>query len=302
MKAYKICGFVLAPIALVLFPIVMIGIFGMGILIMHMTKSKRETRLGAWIWRRLEGIGWFWTNCMWIFVLFPFMWIRRRVHGKLPLLPPGTHRVTTGHHPTDIASLGSAFLTTVLDRTPVKIIGKKENKSHPINRFLLGAAELLGWMILIDRSIPGQARQTIAAAIRAISTSVNYVLYLDSHRFTKKRREKDIARFSDTIHRIQDFDQTLVPRSGGLWEILSKLREANIPIQVLDTSVFFDCEDLGISSMFHVFGSILHIEVRDISDKIATIQSEEELQVYLVELYREKNRRMREVRGIPHPI
>ncbi len=288
-------------VALIMAGLVTVGVFGTGILLMLMFKSRRETRFGAWVWRRLEGIGWTWTSFMWGASLFPFMWIWRKITGSFPPLPPGTQRMNVGIHPSYLASLGSAHATTVMDRTPMKILGKVENRTHWFNGFLIRTAELLGWVILLDRKTPGRALQQIAEGIANITKSVAYLLYLDQHRFSSKWRARDIEKHGGKIPRIQDFDQTLVPSTPGMWEILSTLRAKGIPVQVIDTNVFFDCQDLGFWSLFQIFGSVLHIEIEDITAEIATIETEEQLRAYMNERYRDKNRHMREVRRLPHP-
>lgn len=192
-------------------------------------------------------------------------WLMRiQVHtsGTLPTYSSTDRVLCLANHPPGkaIPSFFRLITSGILPR--VAAIGKQEHLWNPI-----------GWAmwaiqagILINRKNRTSAIDSIRRGLADVFTpGTCLVLFPDMRRPMAKRIASDRKKFKASVPGVAEWlHYTMVPRSGGLAEILKVLREVEGAVRIVDVTLTFNVDDGGAGDMSRIFGATLYLHVEEI--------------------------------------
>lgn len=167
-----------------------------------------------------------------------------------------------GNHPS---ALGMPVIGWVITRylaPRVVAIGKREHAWNPFIGWTLIIARAV---ILIDRSDRAAARAAIRDGLRRLANAARVlIIFPDMRRPTLARIAADCEKFADRIPNIRTWlRHTLVPRAGGLTEILQSVHRS---VRIIHVTGAFDVEEFGIGDVPRVIGRTYYVDVVEHSD------------------------------------
>ncbi|MBI4133254.1 1-acyl-sn-glycerol-3-phosphate acyltransferase [Candidatus Uhrbacteria bacterium] len=193
--------------------------------------------------------------------------------------------VCIANHPPSIglASFFWAVLTRILPR--IVAVAKREHLTN------VAFGPFFGWPlwaihggIFIDRTNAASACESLRNGIRRLASGSLIMIFPDMRRPTAARIEADRERFAGRVDGIEHFTRTLVPRSGGLLEILQALDR---PVRVMNITNAFSGESEHLLDAAHICGHTLHIEIEELEEPLPRDQAA--LQAWLNQEWWRKN-------------
>lgn len=192
-----------------------------------------------------------------------------------------------GNHPS---ALGMPIVGWVITRylaARIVAVGKRE---HVWNPFIGWPLMIARAVILINRRDRAAARASIRNGLRQLGDAARaLIIFPDMRRPTPARIAADCAKFADRIPNIRAWLRyTLVPRTGGLAEILQSVHQS---VRIIHVTGAFDVEEFGVTDASRVIGRTYYVDVVEQSDPPLPTD-DAALACALNVLWEEKNRRI----------
>lgn len=246
--------------------------------------------VGRWVANPFERIPQWWSAFVTHVCVRGVLGVRVVVRGAVA--PARAHELVlcVGNHPTSLALPVVGWVITRRIAPRVVAVGKREHRWNPF----------FGWpliitraVILIDRSDRVAAMASIRAGLRRIADAARTILiFPDAHRPTPARIAADRERFADRIPNVRAWlRHTLVPRVGGLSEVLQQLHRS---IRVVHVTAAFDVSESGVGDAARVIGRTVYVDVEEAVERLPT--EPHALARALNRIWEEKNRRIAEWR------
>lgn len=249
----------------------------------------------AWWKNPLEKAPKYWS---WIMDEFCTRWllgINVKIEGTIPLIKKEEIVVCIANHPSTIAlSVFIRFLTQAITDRLVAIA----KSAHLWNPAIGLALRLIRGGIFINRDTPEAAFASIRRGVRRLpKPPFTFFILPDQHRHRPASIEKDRAQFAG---RIPDLDtlleELLVPRHGGLLEMLKGLDRLEKPFRVINVTVALSVRDQGVKDAIAVQGSTLHIHIEEL-DPAQLPRAKKDMEKILTALWWEKYWRIKNWRS-----
>lgn len=192
-----------------------------------------------------------------------------------------------GNHPS---VLGMPIIGWVITRylaARIVAVGKCE---HAWNPFIGWPLMIARAVILINRSDRAAAREAIRDGLRQLAGAARaLIIFPDMRRPTPARIAADRTKFADRIPNIHAWLlHTLVPRTGGLMEILQSVHRS---VRIIHVTGAFDVEEFGIGDAPRVIGRTYYVDMVEHSDPPLPTD-DAALAHALNAIWEEKNRRI----------
>lgn len=194
----------------------------------------------------------------------------------------GRPTIIIGNHP--VLLLIMIFVAYVQDitGTPFMIVAKWEHLYKPWLGWPLWFARL---GIFIKRAQRADAlavlRRQWAAALRR---AMGLLIFVDQSRPTAEKIADDHKKYRDGVPNIEDFQFTLLPRKGGIGQLLD---EAPSNVRVIDITSECSVPATRWQDVYRLAGSAFLIHVEDVTHQIPRDPTARE--AWLVERWRWKN-------------
>lgn len=194
----------------------------------------------------------------------------------------GRPTIVIGNHP--VLLLIMVFTAYVQDiiGAPFMVVAKWEHLYNP----------LIGWPLWFTRLgvfIKRAQRADALAVLRrqwaaALRRAMGLLIFVDQSRPTAKKIKEDHEKYRDVVPNIEDFQFTLVPRKGGIGQLLDG---APPNVRVIDITSECSVSAMRWRDILHLAGSVFLIHVEDVTDQIPEDPVAREK--WLVERWRWKN-------------
>ncbi|KKW28880.1 MAG: hypothetical protein UY72_C0059G0007 [Candidatus Uhrbacteria bacterium GW2011_GWD2_52_7] len=270
LKAWRTA---LLPFCFVLYAIVVLGVL--------LLAALARTRLFPRVWLRHAP----YQACKLISVTahIGLMGMKTKVDARLRPFRHDERIVVIANHPSLAAApLFAGILGDLLKRELV-FVGKKEHLRNP---FVGWPLKLLDAAIFIDRS-DGEAaiNELMRELPRYFARGAVVVMLPDQYRLTQEKLLADQHKFREHGIDTHLFEHTLVPRTGGLRQILLA---AGANARVIDVTAGCSCREFGNDDIPKMPGSTYHFHAEDVPHGLPT--DKHELGLRLVRRWVTKNR------------
>ena len=230
-----------------------------------------------------------WGHVLYYWMYRPIMGVGIQQTGVVEPVAPGEFAVCIANHPS---TYGNSQFTHVLG-TSVSSSATFVAKDD-LEWIMRAPSNALGLALPINRNDRVSARQSVLKRMPELTRrSGVLVIFPDTTRPTEAKR---LAAREKWIGRIPDFDEwsTLPPRSGALFATLGALPR---PVRVFNITHAFNRLDESWASAANLYGAAYHAHIETcMSDELPG--NEPDLQMWLNERWREKNRRIAAWRSI----
>ncbi|MBI2638769.1 1-acyl-sn-glycerol-3-phosphate acyltransferase [Candidatus Peregrinibacteria bacterium] len=218
-------------------------------------------------------------------------------NADLPLRRDGDRFVYIGNHPTLTVAWPWGYFMSRHFASNTVAVAKHSIIKNPLSRWAMGDLMLRAHKgIFINRDDRDQAMNTIEAETQAVLTpDTGAVFFPDAHRPYKRRiakQVKDLGKAHPELQIGSWMTETCFPKSGGLWALMQSIRDL-IDVRFLDCTIVEPVPT-------HTYGARLHFDVQEVSreELLGTPESIEHLNGALVNLWKRKNRMIKDMRRL----
>lgn len=222
-------------------------------------------------WSPFEWIPRAWA-AMFMFIMRYVLFIRIKIEGHLPRFEKGSHVVLLANHGSSLEMFFWGWYAVNYLRARVSVVIDRSNMTNPVGWALRG----IGASIFISRKDPVTARELIRRGIIEVLGPRRYPRVIaicpDGGRPKPASIARDLKRHPECADWI---GPVLLPREAGTDLLLDGLDSISAPYYVVTTTVAFgEGQNIGVASLYRLFGSTMYIEARDIRDEIPYLREE----------------------------
>lgn len=210
--------------------------------------------------------------------------------SRVAPIAPDEQIVVIANHPSFVGiTIFAWLLGAMLDRS-ITFVGKHEFRNNP---FVGWPLRLLNAGIFIHREDRNAALTRLSSDVPdAFASGAAIMILPDQSRPTRAKIIRDRAKFVHDIQAIFAFTETLVPRVGGLRQILAS---AKGKVRVIDVTAGFNRNDFGISDVLGLVGATYTFSAEDITGELP--RDAHELRDVITRRWITKNERLRNLKS-----
>ena len=194
----------------------------------------------------------------------------------------GRPTIVIGNHPVIILTMIFVAYVEDIIGAPFMVVSKWEHLYNPF----------IGWPLWFTRLgvfIKRAQRSDALAVLRrqwanALRRAMGLLIFVDQSRPTAEKIADDHKKYRDSVPNIDDFQFTLLPRKGGIGQLLD---EAPPNVRVIDITSECSVSAMRWQNVFRLAGSAFLIHVEDVTDQIP--QDPTARETWLIERWRWKN-------------
>lgn len=210
------------------------------------------------------------------------------VANVAPIMP-GEQIVVIANHPSLVAvPLFAWCLGNMLNRK-IAFVAKHEFRNNP---FVGWPLRLLRAGIFIEREDRHAALKRLDRDVpNAFASGAAIMILPDQSRPTRAKIVRDRTKFMNEVPAIFAFTETLVPRIGGVRQVLANTDE---PVRVIDVTAGFNRRDFGARDAVNLIGATYTFEAEDVAGGLP--HDAHHLRLAVTERWVAKNERLRRLK------